>query len=61
MVMTAEGGWRGVMVPPPNMLAGIGAALRRAFPINDAGRTLDLFHDLTARLAGCERRRPPAR
>ena len=50
MVMAAESGWRGVMIAPPNPLAGIGGALRHAFAMDAAGRSAHLFADLLARL-----------
>ena len=43
-------GWRVVLAPPPNRLAGIGSALRRAFLIDAAGRSLEAFADLLGRL-----------
>lgn len=50
MVMAAETGWRGVMVAPPNPLAGIGGALRHAFIVDGAARSAQAFGDLLARL-----------
>ncbi|MDQ4087737.1 MAG: hypothetical protein M3177_06985 [Pseudomonadota bacterium] len=43
-------GWRGVMVAPPNPLAGIGGALRHAFMLDSASRSVQAFGDLLARL-----------
>ena len=34
MVNVQNGGWRGVLVPPPDTRAAIGAALRHAFPLD---------------------------
>lgn len=50
MVMANQQGWRGVVVAPPNPLAGIGAALRHAFAMDQAKRSLELFEALLARL-----------
>ena len=50
MVMANHNGWRGVLVPPPNPLAAIGGALRHAFAIDPAKRSLELFGELLARL-----------
>jgi hypothetical protein len=38
------------MVAPPNPLAGIGGALRHAFMVDSATRSLQGFGDLLARL-----------
>lgn len=58
MVMAADNGWRGVLVAPPNPLAGIGGALRHAFLV-DRDRSLQPFGDLLARLdQPLERARP---
>ncbi|HEV2866819.1 MAG TPA: hypothetical protein VGX37_09900 [Allosphingosinicella sp.] len=48
--MAMDTGWRGVMVAPPNPLAGIGGALRHAFMVDSATRSLQGFGDLLARL-----------
>lgn len=48
---------RGVLVAPPDPLAGVGEALRQAFLIDAATRSLHAFGDLLARL---ERHGPPA-
>jgi hypothetical protein len=53
--MTATHDWRCVPVPPPAPLAGIGEALRRAFPVSPAMRSLKAFADLLARLRGREK------
>lgn len=37
MVNVQTGGWRSVIVPPPDVRAAIGAALRHAFPVEPAG------------------------
>ena len=50
MVMAAESGWRGVVIAPPNPLAGIGGALRHAFIVDGATRSVQAFADLLARL-----------
>jgi hypothetical protein len=50
MVMSCLSGWRCVMVPPPNPKAAIGGALRHAFPMDGATRSLNGFADLLARL-----------
>ena len=49
MPTVEDHGWRGVLVAPPDPLAGIGGALRRAF-LADAMRPLHGFADLLARL-----------
>ena len=56
MVMTCENGWRGVIVAPPNPLAGIGGALRHAFAVD--GASLRDFDGLLAQLAEPHPRRP---
>jgi len=50
MVMAVETGWRGVMVAPPNPLAGIGGALRHAYAMDGEMRSLEPFGDLLDRL-----------
>lgn len=50
MVMEQVQGWRSVMVAPPDPLAAIGGALRRAFPVDGAARKLDAYTLLLSRL-----------
>ena len=50
MVMSFEGGWRCVMVAPPNALAAVGGALRHAFPMNGSMRSLAPFEATLERL-----------
>jgi hypothetical protein len=50
MAMVTEQGWRGVLVAPPDPLAGIGGALRHAFLVDAAMRSLHGFADLLGRL-----------
>ncbi len=52
MVMSCLSDWRCVMVPPPHPQAAIGGALRHAFPMDQATRSLHRFADLLARLRG---------
>jgi hypothetical protein len=60
--MATETGWRGVVVAPPNALAGIGGALRHAFLVDGAARSVQAFSDLLARLdQPVERRRARTR
>lgn len=58
MVMANIQGWRGVLVAPPNPLAGIGGALRYAFAMEPAKRSIERFEALLARL---DRPFPPRR
>ena len=54
MAMATDKGWRGVLVAPPNPLTGIGGALRHAFLVDAAMRSLHGFADLLARLDRAE-------
>ncbi len=49
MNIVKDQGWRGVLVAPPDPLAGIGGALRHAF-LADAMRSLHGFADQLTRL-----------
>ena len=59
MVMTHDPRWRGVLVPPPNRLAAIGEALRHAYPVDGAARSLRGFGDLLGQLDGATEDRQP--
>ena len=59
MVMTHDPRWRGVLVPPPNRLAAIGEALRHAYPVDEAARSLHGVGDLRGQLDGAVEDRQP--
>lgn len=52
MMAASDQCWRGVLVAPPSPLAGIGGALRHAFPADAGLRSLHGFADLLERLDG---------
>lgn len=56
MIMVTHNGWRGVMTPPPDPLAGIGGALRHAFRIERTARTAGPFQELVVCLDRIEDR-----
>jgi hypothetical protein len=50
MAPTGPRAWQSVNLPPLSPIAAIGEALRRAFPIDAATRSLRLFERLLTRL-----------
>ena len=61
MMMADGNGWRGIIVAPPNRLAGIGGALRHAFLIDTALRPLPGLAELLERLERADAAPPRGR
>ncbi len=50
MVMGNGTSWRGIIIPPPDPLAGIGGALRHAFMVDESCRSTAIYRQLVERL-----------